>query len=123
MIEREFDSVDGFVSSINEAGDSEMVGFIDGACSFDRMDHRSSNDIWVDNSQVKGNFVLLEEFPCCGFGSGFRNIVSENGVISFNSLLSCDLSLCKKLGPVVYTKCKMGCLLGSNLSRCKVCPL
>lgn len=79
------------MSSINEAGNCEMISFIDRTGSFNQMDHRAGDDIRIDDSQVKGRLVLFEEFPCCCFCPSFGHIVTENGVVPINGLLCSDL--------------------------------
>lgn len=79
------------MSSINEASNCEMISFVDRTGSFNQMDHRARDDIRIDDSQVKGRFVLLEELPCCYFCPSLGCIVTDNGVVSINGLLCSDL--------------------------------
>lgn len=95
VVERECDSFDLLVSSVNEARDSKMIRLIDGARSRNWMNHRSSDDIRVNDTQIKGRLVILHKLPCHGLSASLGDIVAENRVTPLNGLVSCDLKICQ----------------------------
>jgi hypothetical protein len=59
-----------------------------------RVNHWSSDNIRIDDSQVKGGLSLFHEIPCSSLSTSFGDIVAEDGIIPCDSLLSCNLHNC-----------------------------
>lgn len=91
MVKRECDSLNLLMGSIDEAGDGELVRFVDRLWPLDGVNHGSCNDVWIDHHQVKRGCVLLHEFPSSSFRTRLGNVISKNNVIPFNCLLGCNL--------------------------------
>jgi len=94
VVERESDAVDLLVCPINEARDSKVVRLVYGTRPGDGMEHRPSDNVWVNDAQIKIWVAVFHELPCHGFGTSLGDVVAENGIIPLDCLLGCDLELC-----------------------------
>ena len=76
MIEGECQAFNLLVCAVKEIVYGEVVRLIDVFRSVNRLQHWPNNDVWIDDSKVKGGFVVLEKFPRSLLGQFLRGIVS-----------------------------------------------
>lgn len=91
MVKRKCDPLDLLVGSVDEGSNSEVICLVDGTRSLYGVDHWPGDDVWINDSQVKRRRALLHELPCGRLRACLRDIVAENGIISLDCLLSCNL--------------------------------
>ena len=63
MIEGERQAFDLLIGAVKEVVYSEPIRLIDVFRSVNRLQHWPDNDIWVDDSEIKGGFVVFEKLP------------------------------------------------------------
>ena len=63
MIERERQAFDLLIGAVKEVVYSEPVRLIDVFRPVNGLQHRPDNDVWVDDSEIKGGFVVFEKLP------------------------------------------------------------
>lgn len=63
MIERKRQAFDLPISTVKEVVYSEPVRLIDVFRPVNGLQHWPDNDVWVDDSEVKGGFVVFEKLP------------------------------------------------------------
>jgi hypothetical protein len=63
MIERKRQAFDLPISTVKEVVYSEPVRLIDVFRSVNGLQHWPDNDVWVDDSEIKGGFVVFEKLP------------------------------------------------------------
>lgn len=51
------------MSAINESIRSELIGFIDVFWTRDRLDHRTDDDVRIDDNKVKSWLAFFDEGP------------------------------------------------------------
>ena len=63
MIERERQAFDLPIGAVKEVVYSEPVRLIDVFRSVNGLQHWPDNDVWVDDREIKGGFVVFEKLP------------------------------------------------------------
>jgi hypothetical protein len=54
--------------------------------------HWTDDNIGINHCQIEGRGFFLDEVPRSHLGSGLRYVVSQDIVLLFDGLFSCDLS-------------------------------
>ncbi len=76
---------------IEEVIDSKQIAFVDSFRRLDRLNHRSNNNVRIEDCKRKGRFLGGEEIPSRLLAQFFGCVVTQSRGLGFDCFLCRDL--------------------------------